>query len=194
MSVFLDYADLRVAVMDSVKDTTAIDVMDRMVEQAEVGFNRRLRCRQQITETTGTAASGVLALPAGYVELIGVYDAQGYEYLAQPLQELRTVQQRGYFGISAAGIIVPVDEALTVQYYAPIPTITATAGGTNWLLLAHPMLYLYGTVLECAKHLRDAELASATAQLLEGEYMAVHEIDQRQRYARGRVRVAGVTP
>ena len=194
MTAYADLLDLQTAVIERVKNVGIADVFPQLVKLAEASFNRRLRCREQMTTATVTIASGTATLPVDLEEIVGVYDGAGYEYINQPVQALQQVQDRGYYAISGSSIIAKSDETLTLQYYAKLPTITDSMADSNWLLQRHPGLYLYGVSFEAAKHLADADMAQAVNQILEMEYAAVEAADASSRYARARVRVAGVTP
>lgn len=194
MTAYADLLDLQTAVIERVKNVGLADVFPQLVKLAEASFNRRLRCREQMTTATITIASGTATLPVDLEEIVGVYDGAGTEYINQPVQSLQQVQDRGYYAISGSSIIAKSDETLTLQYYAKLPTITDSMADSNWLLQRHPGLYLYGVSFEAAKHLADADMAQAVNQILEMEYAAVEAADASSRYARARVRVAGVTP
>ena len=194
MSAFADFLDLQTAVVEHVRNPAIADVFPRLVKLAEVTFNRRLRCREQITTAPITIAGGVAALPVDFAAMVGVFNGAGVEYIAQPVQALQTVQSRGYYALAGTSIRAAADEALSLVYYAKVPTITANLTDTNWLLEKHPGLYLYGVGMEAAKYLQNVETAQATAGLLDMEFDAANEQDAQERYARARVRVAGVTP
>lgn len=191
---FADFLDLQTAVIERVKNVGIADVFPQLVKLAEADFNRKLRCREQMTTTTVTIASGEASLPADFEEVVGVYDGSGYEYINQPVQALRTVQSRGYYAIDGSKIKAAADEVLTLTYYASIPTLTTSTTTTNWLLARHPSLYLYAVAMQSAVYLRDDALVSGLSGPLEMEYRAVDAADASSRYARARVRVAGVTP
>lgn len=191
---FADLLDLQTAVVEHVRNPSIADVFPRLVKLAEVGFNRRLRCREQVTTASVVITSGAAALPADFGTVIGVFDGAGVEYIAQPVQALQGAQSRGYYALSGGNIIAGNDETLTLIYYAKVPTIGDSPTATNWLLQKNPALYLYGVGFEAAKYLRDMEMAQATAPFLEMEYDAANEQDAQERYARARVRVQGVTP
>ena len=194
MPAFADLLDLQTAVVERVKNAGITDVFPQLVRLAESDFNRKLRCAEQVTVAPVTIASGTAALPVDLEEIIGVYDGAGYEYIAQPLQALKTAQSRGYYAISGANIVAPNDETLSVEYYASLPTITDSMTDSNWLLARHPNLYLYGVGMEAAKYLRDDGLMASLAPALDMEFQMVAGADFATRYSRARVRVAGVTP
>lgn len=194
MTAFADLLDLQTAVIERVKSVSIADVFPQLVRLAEADFNRKLRCREQMTTAAVTITNGEAPLPADFEELVGVYDGAGVEYINQPVQALQEVQSRGYYAIVGATIRAASDETLTLQYYAKVPTISGAMTDSNWLLARHPSLYLYGVAVQAAIHLRDAELVGALAPLLALEMQAVDAADASGRYARARVRVAGVTP
>jgi hypothetical protein len=194
MTAFADFIDLQTAVVEHVRNPSIVDVFPRLVRLAEVMFNRRLRCREQITTTTLTITSGSAALPSDYAALIGVFDAAGVELIQQPVQALQEAQTRGYYAMSGSNVIAKSDEVLSLIYYARVPTITDSLTDSNWLLQKHPGVYLYGVGLEAAKYLRDAETAQATMPFLDMEIDAANGQDAQERYGRVRVRVQGVTP
>lgn len=194
MTAFADFIDLQTAVVEHVRNPSIADVFPRLVKLAEVHFNRRLRCREQISTAQVVVVGGSAALPADFLEAIGVYTEAGIEYVAHPVQALKQHQPRGYYAISGGNIVTKNDETLSLEYYAKVPTITDSLTDTNWLLQKAPGLYLYGVGLEAAKYLRDAETAQATMPFLDMEFAAVATEDAQQRYSRARVRVQGVTP
>lgn len=191
MTAFTDYLDLRTAVLETVRDTSVADVMDRLTKLAEARFNRELRCREQITETNITVTSGVGALPDDFLELIGAYDGYGREFVQQPLQ---AVQPTHYSYVSVSGSnLVGNDRTYRVQYYAAIPTLTTALTTSNWLLQKYPEVYLYGVSCEAAKWLRDAEAAPVLESYRDRAILDAQADDTRQRYSRARVRL-GTAP
>lgn len=196
MAAFADLLDLRTAVIEHVGRPDIAEVFPRLVALAEAAFNRRLRLRDQITSASLTFASGVAPLPADFAEAIGLYDAQGYEYVAQPLQQVKITGSGSYYAITGSQVVTfNASGNRTFEYFATLPTITD--GGmtdTNWLLTKYPTIYLYGVAVEAAKYLKDVDLARATAQLLEMSYAEAESDDARARYSRARVRMSGVTP
>ena len=181
MAAFADFLDLRTAVIEHVGNAGIADVFPRLVEIAESRLDRELRMRQQITTQTLTVAGELLTLPATFAEMIGVYDALGREYLGYDVQD-------------ATVTMASVEGAVSVKFYARIPTLTSSVTTSNWLLARYPDVYLYAVGFEAAKYIRNAELAVQTKGLLDEALFSARADDERARYARTRVRVAGVTP
>lgn len=199
---FTDALDLRTAVVEHVGKPEIADVWPRLVLMAEAFLNRNLRCREQVTLTTLTLAAGEVALPSDFLEVIGVYDGNGLEYIQQPLQQAKENHPGGlnlpteaYYALSGTDLVsAGADGTRSFEYYAKIPTLTTSFTTSNWLLQKHPSLYLYAVGLEAAKYARDLELASITRDLMNAELIAAQVEDDRARYSRSRVRIPGVTP
>ncbi|MGB7243553.1 MAG: hypothetical protein WBC93_15895 [Sulfitobacter sp.] len=186
---FTDYLDLRTAVLEAVGRTDISDVFDRLTLLAESRFNRELRCRDQITNTTITVSGGSGALPADYREMIGVYTPNGCEYVEQPLQAAQATGNH-YYAVSGSTIIA-TDQDYAAQYYASIPTLTTSLTTSNWLLQKYPEVYLHGVSAEAAKHIRDAEAVPILEQYRNAAIFEAQADDHRQRYSRTRVRLTG---
>lgn len=194
MTAFADYLDLRTAVIEEVGNADIADVFPRLTKMAEVEFNRRLRCREQMTETSVAPSSGSVALPADYLELISLTETNGKELIQQPLQAYDKLYDKRYFYAIEGSNLLAQDATYTLNYYAQIPTLTTSMTTSNWLLQKHPGLYLYGVAMEAEKHLRNVESAQAVMALRDMEFAAVYVQDNAERYSRARVRVMGATP
>lgn len=187
---FTDYLDLRTAVLELVGRTDITDVFDRFTKLAESRLNREMRCRDQITETPVVVSGGVGALPSDFREMIGVYNANGYEFVAQPVQAVKP-PHFGFYSISGSNL-VGNDGTYTVQYYAALPTLTTGLTATNWLLAKYPETYLYAVASEALKYPPiQTELVPAFEGYRDAAIMDAHADDQSQRYSRARVRLQG---
>ena len=193
MAAFNDYLDLQTAVVEAVKNTAIVDVFPRLTALAEARMSRRLRCGDQMRDTTLTVASGTANLPGDFAEAIGLYDAAGYELVQQPTSATRITDSRGFYSIYGDTLRTQ-NGTYVLAYYAVIPTITGAPIADNWLLLKYPGLYLYEVAYEAAKYLMDVEQAKSYQQLAAQEYTEAQAFDASQRYSRARVRVQGVTP
>lgn len=194
--VFADYLDLRLAVSEHVGNRNISDVMKRLVQQAESNLNRQLRTRKQITSDTLTFTSGAATLPTDFLEMINVYDGYGQPMRAGSLAGNKAYGANYYrYSVNGSQLLIEgADGDRDIDYFAAIPTITGSSGGTNWLLAQYPDLYLYATGLEAAKFLRDTDLVTATQPLLAQSMASVMADDERARWANSTVRVVGITP
>jgi hypothetical protein len=123
----------------------------------EAAANRRLRVRQMEAVTTLTPSSGSASLPADYLDWRRVTST------ASPRIELDYVEPswlQGAYPSAATGrpavftieggtlLVRPVDDApLDLLYLQKIPALSGGAP-SNWLLSAHPDLYLFGAMVE----------------------------------------------
>lgn len=189
-----DFLDLRTAVIEQIGNADITDVFPRLVKFAENDFNRRLRCREQITDTTLTVSSGSAAIPADLMEIIDLSTSAGVEQVQLSPQKYEKANPKTGFFTVMASTILAADATYDFRYYAKVPTITDSMTDTNWLLAKHPELYLYAVAEKAAKHIGNVELAQMSGSLAETEYNMVAGQDYAERYARARVRVAGVTP
>ena len=196
MPAFADYLDLRLAVADHVGNRDISDVMPRLTQAAESWLNKKLRCRQQIVTGTLTFVGGEAAIPADFIEMINLYGLNGYRYNSGALADSRnwgTAWSR--YSLDGSNIYIKgYSGDRDIQYYAKLPTLTASPTTTNWLLEDAPDVYLYAVGLEAAKYLKDADLVQATRTLLEDEMNTLKIDDDRARYSNTSVRVQGCTP
>lgn len=187
---FTDYLDLRTAVLELVGRTDITDVFDRFTKLAESRLNRELRHRDQITNTTITVSGGTGSLPADYRELIGVYDGNGCEFVAQPSQANKPTNY-SFYAIEGDNLVAS-DRDYDVQYYAAIPTLTTSLTTSNWLLQKYPEIYLYAVAAEAAKYPPiNTEFVGPFEDYRDRAIRDANADDQRQRYSRARVRVQG---
>lgn len=190
-SAFNDFLDLRTAVVEHVKRPDIADVFPRLVALAEGRLNRMLRMRQQIASGAVTFSSGRASVPTDLVEIIGLFDASGCEYVQQSPQHKRC----GTYSVQGSDLVaMGISGDLTLDYYAALPPLGDSITTSNWLLAKYPDVYLYAVSFEAAKYIRDAELAAATKVLMDDAIATARGDDQSSRYSRARVRVAGVTP
>lgn len=196
MTAFVDFLDLRTAVVEQSGDERIADVFPRLVKLCEAYLNHTLRCREQVSEATLSFSSGSAALPSDFAAPIGLYDNSGFEYVQQPLQNVRASSGTGiYYAVGASTItMTAADSDRTLQYYAKVPTITDSMNDSNWLLQKYPAIYLYGVGYEAEKWRKDVDSALATKRLLDIEINSANAADADERYGRARVRVTGVTP
>jgi len=121
----------------------------------EAAANRRLRVRQQEATATITMSGGSGTLPTDYLSWRHVIwpglSAVDLEYVhpswmqaAFPTSATGTPR---FFTIEGSTITVrPADDTdLTLKYFQKIAPLSTTL---NWLFVAHPDLYLFGSMVE----------------------------------------------
>jgi len=151
------YTELQTAVTSWLARSDLTASIPDFITLFEAAANRRLRVRQMEASINLTPSSGAAALPADYlawrrvtwtgstrVEL--AYVAPSYLQAAYPSSPSDTPR---IFTIEGATLKVrPVsDTALELLYYQKIPALS-DGNPANWLLDAHPDLYLFGALAE----------------------------------------------
>jgi hypothetical protein len=89
----------------------------------------------------------------------------------------------------------PVDgAALEFDYFQKIPALSSSAdSGTNWLLAAHPDLYLFGALVEAEMFAVNDERAPVWKTRRDEIFDEIEKLSNKTRGA-GAIRVTGVTP
>jgi hypothetical protein len=168
----------------------------------EAAANRRLRVREQETSTNLTPSAGAAALPADYlawrrvtwtgssrVELQYVHPS--YLQAAWPSSPADIPR---IFTIEGGTLKVrPVDDtALELDYFAKVPALSDSVS-TNWLLSAHPDLYLFGSLVEAEMFGVNDERAPLWKARRDEIFDEIEKLSNKTRGA-GTVRAMGATP
>lgn len=161
------YAELQTAIGTWLarSDLTTTDY----ITMFEAFANRKLRVRQMEASTTLTPSSGSATLPTDFLQ------ARRVTWLGDTRVELEYVHpsylQAAYpntgegtptvYTIENATLKVrPVsDTNLEFNYWQKIPVLSVS-NTTNWLLTAHPDLYLFGSLFEASMALADDDRAA----------------------------------
>jgi hypothetical protein len=154
------YAQLQSAVADWAARADLSPRMADYITMAEARFNRELRVRQMETEATVTMSEGTGTLPTDFLAVNRV------TYQGSPVTELYyqtpAYLQDAYPDTTAGDPVVYTLEGLSIKvrpitstsikmlYWQKIPALS-DAATTNWLLTAHPDLYLAATLAEVAQ-------------------------------------------
>lgn len=196
MTALADYLDLKFAVADQVGNRALSDVMPRLVQMAESKLNSTLRTRQQITPATLTFTDGASTLPTDFLEILHVFGLCGKQLHASTLADSRREgSQYARYSIDGTNIYLKgFSGNRDIEYYAALPTLSASPTTSNWLLSKYPDVYLYAVSKEAAKYLRDADGATAMDTLLKEAMTALETNDERARWANSTVRVQAQTP
>lgn len=196
------YSDLSSAVSSWTArgDYTAANISN-FVALFEAWANRVLRVRQMETSTTLTPSSGAANLPSDYLQWRRV------KWTGDPNIEMEYVHPsilNGYypvadsfapslFTIEGGSIKTQSTDAndLTLEYWQKVPSLETNS--TNWLMSAHPDLYLYGTLLEAYLFNQDQDNAIVWKQRREGLAEEIKLLDKSS-IGPGAIRVFGQTP
>lgn len=155
----IDYTSLQSAVAGYLhRDDLTTSIPD-FISLAEARLNRRLRIRAMEQRATGTASSGLIALPTGYRQARSLHVAQGGSYKRI---DYVTPERAGLYPSSGSPsaftvvgfnieLLPPQDLAYRLVYYKALNALSA---GQNWLILNAPDVYLYATLLEATPFLK----------------------------------------
>jgi hypothetical protein len=196
------YAELQAAVGNWLDHSLFAARVPEFIALFEAAANRRLRVREQEATATLTPASGAVALPADYLAWRRV------TWTGTPRVELQYVHpsylQAAYpssptdvpriFTIEGATLkIRPLDGTpLELDYVQKVPALSDAAPG-NWLLAAHPDVYLFGALVEAEMFGVNDERAPLWKARRDEIFDEIEKLTNKTRGA-GAVRVMGVTP
>lgn len=193
-----NYAELQSAIASWLaRDDLTATIVD-FITLFEASANRKLRARQQETTTNLTPASGSSALPTDYLAWRRVTwtgdRRRELEYVHPSYLKAAYDGTAGTpvaFTIEGANILInPTDTTvLEFEYYAKIASLSASAT-TNWLLTAHPDLYLFGSLCEAELFTKADERAALWKQRRDATYDEIKDLSEKSKGA-GAIRVVG---
>jgi hypothetical protein len=182
------YSGLLASVAGWLHRSDLASVIPDFVTLAEAQINRDMRLSQQETAATLTVTAGSAALPSNFLAVRQILtDASPPKALTYVAPD-DWARYGGANGVTTCytiiGDTIKFAELATVSptmhYYAKVPALVSAVGGVNWLLTAHPDIYLWGTLSASAPYIgNDARLA--TWQTLYGQAIATARTLDRQR-------------
>jgi hypothetical protein len=156
-----------------------------------------LRLRIMEEQDTGTASSGVITIPSGYLETIRLKATTSGEH--RTLSYLPPFAISGYEGTADEAIFYTrVNEGLKVgpttatyihDYYKRFDALTSSAT-TNALMTAHPHLYLWGSLIEAWLYVNNMAKAQWAFSQYRAAVNALVRSDRRSAYGHGLAVVA----
>lgn len=165
------YDVLQTQVADFLNRQDLTATIPSFISLAEARFNRELRTRDMIIRFSMAAAGQYTNLPADFREMKFIRLMNGAAPVDLRFQDQRSMvmRQAFYAGSPAMPIyysllgntleLCPIPGStysIEIGYYANIPALTSAAP-SNWLLVKHPDLYLYGALIQSAPYLKDDE-------------------------------------
>ena len=156
------WAELKASLAEWLNRDDLTSKIPEFIALTERRFNRVLRVPEMETTATITLDAATESLPADFLELRAIYIDSDPKTVLEPMTfaELRnrysaaSTGKPQNFAIQSGSTLVfgPAPDAsysLIINYFAKIPALGASTAD-NWLLLAHPDLYLWGALL-CAE-------------------------------------------
>lgn len=173
---FENYADLQDAIADwLINRTDLVTQIPWFIRMAEASFNRKLRTRQMINRSRVTAAARYVKLPSDWRKawnIQRVVDNYPLTYLSPAEMDKKrheltesgdtstdTATYYSFFGETLELLPSPsaTDKVdIEMLYYAQVRPLS-DEDPVNWLLTAHPDLYLYGALVHTAPFLKEDE-------------------------------------
>lgn len=193
------FTELKAAIAGWVNRTDLTSAIPDFIALAEAQISRRLRVRAMIARAEATISTEFFAVPTDFAAPIRLTleieedDISVLEFLA-PERFLEMKQGRPnetgepeFFTVVGGEIqVLPIpDTSYTAElvYYARVPDLASNS--TNWLLTAHPDVYLYGSLVQSAPYLKNDERVSVWGELyLQG----LADIEKADRVPGGKLR------
>lgn len=189
------YQELQDAVARFMNRSDLAAVIPDFITIAESRIALSLRAAPMVKRATLTQAAGTagIAVPDDWLEwdrLAIQGDDEALEYV--PLAYFADLIDGGDAGNSGkytmdgatlvVGAPIPVGQpavSVDASYYARISPLSQAGAQTNWLLAAHPEVYLYGTLVSGWQYLLDEQRAAGNANLFDGAVQTVNNIHRK---------------
>jgi hypothetical protein len=170
-----NYSELQTSItkwLSRTGDTNLATLGVDFIMLAEAKFNRGFRTRNMETATSLTPTAGVCTLPVDYLELRRIYidtdtpieleylTPENF-YLKYPIMSNDGVSPSRYYTIEGSSVILSestTSNNIKILYYQKIPALSIS-NTTNWLLTAHPDLYLAESLSEAYDVIKNEALA-----------------------------------
>lgn len=210
MATITTYQTLQDAMTALLGHTLQVANYPTIIQLFESAANRRLRVRQQEALTSLSTTSGSVALPADYLSWRRVFWAGSAKIELEYVQPSYLV---GSFPTLPAGTpsiftiagtiagggeskitVMPYDDTspIILDYFQKIPSLSDSAT-SNWLLLAHPDLYLFGAMVEAELFGVNDERAPIWKARRDEIFDEIEKLSNKTRGG-GAIRVWGATP
>lgn len=161
------YTELKAAIADWIDRDDLTSQIPDFITLAEAEFNRTLLVPEREANDTASTSGETLALPTDFWSLRSLYINTDPRTLLEQMSlgELRntwgwqTTGKPQNFAIQKGSELVfgpsPDDTyTLYLNYYETIPALSGS-NADNWLLLSHPDIYLFGSLLQAAMFMLD---------------------------------------
>ncbi|MEH6435777.1 phage adaptor protein [Massilia sp. DD77] len=188
---FANYTELRAAVVGWLHRSDLAGQIPDFIDLAERRFNRiaQVRLMENEVPLTLTAGSRSIALPDGFTAPLAVWlaDVQPRDVLSAVVPEQLPVSSQAgrprYWAVDGGNLAFdcPADAAypVTLRYRGGFKLNDAAP--TNTLLTKYPDLYLYGTLLESAPRIRDADSLALWQVMYDRAVKEINQAESRSR-------------
>ncbi len=201
------YSDLQTAITNWTARSDFTSLYADWIMLAETDFNRKLRIRQMMVTQSTTPSSGQFDLPTDYLsyvkvtwigsfrrELQYVHPSQFADrYPDAPADTPRVFTVMGTTDSVGVVKIMPTDtSAIDFTYYQKITSLS-TSNTSNWLLSAHPDVYLAGALTEAYAYAKDYDQAAIWKTRRDALVEDIKALDQKTR-GPSAISVPGINP
>ena len=168
---------------------------------AEAGFNRNLRTREMLVRSTASTVTQYVSLPTDFLEMLNIEltstsPPKRLVYISSDRSDDYREQQNNktgtpdYYTIEGVSIqLLPTPSAaVTIQlnYYQDIPALSSLADSEhNWLISAHPDIYLYAILMQASPYVMDQQSTQLWDGLLARSMQELQVSDEKSKYAGG---------
>ena len=194
-------AELHTAVANWLNRSDLTSRIPEFISLAEASFNRNLRTREMLVRSTASTSGQYVSLPTDFLEMLNseltsTTPPKRLVYITSDRSDDYRERQNNktgipdYYTIEGTSIqLLPTpNEAVTVQinYYQDIPALSGLAdSANNWILSAHPDVYLYGTLMQASPYIMDPQSAQQWDALLVRSVQELTAADEKSRYSGG---------
>ena len=194
-------AELHTAVANWLNRSDLTARLPEFISLAEAGFNRNLRTREMLVRSTASTQGQYVNLPSDFLEVLNIEltstsPPKRLVYITSDRsddyreKDNDTAGTPDYYTIEGDAIqLLPTPSAavtLQLNYFQDIPAMSAQAdSGSNWLILAHPDIYLYATLMQASPYIMDPQSAQQWDGLLARSMQELQMADEKSRYAGG---------
>lgn len=198
----LTYADLQTQVANWLGRTELTANIPDFVTLFEAWVNRRLQIRQQDTTATLTTVLGSVALPTDYLSWrrLTWSGSTTIELSYRTPSGLRLLHPQISVGIpvdfsieGANLITADQDDTASAFKFEYFQKTAALSGALNWLMVAHPDAYLFGTLTEAYGFQKDAENMALWGSRRNDVFDEIERLDKKTR-GPSAITVSGPTP
>jgi hypothetical protein len=185
------YAELKTAIAARLGRSDLTAELGDFIALAEADLNAILRCRQMEQRSYATATQ-FMALPEDFLELRRVH-LQGtptYQVLLAAVEDANlhssaTGQPTHYNLVGNELQLLPApDTTYTVEidYWQQVPALS-DSNTTNWLLTAHPTLYVMAALVHGMVRIQDEARAAQALQATQALLGTINRADRAARWS-----------
>jgi hypothetical protein len=195
MALIVDYATLVTTIQDYLARSDLSSFVPNFLQNCQGKIYRSLRLRTMETALSGSIASGVLAVPADYLELKYAYlTTDPSTFLERTTPELIYTKWRTR---SASGRPLEIAREAENFIFGPFPddtyavagiyykqlTLLSASNTTNWFTTNAPEVMLYGALLEAQPFLMNDKRIPTWQGLYEQALETVKRADRRENFS-----------